>query len=267
MKAYKIAPNQNVDLSKISANDKDFFDGSKEEGIEYLLELNHRLKDLQSKFFAVNDKKMIVILQGMDTSGKDGTIRSVFHAVNPQGIKVEHFDVPSKIELAHDYLWRIHKKVPAKGEIAIFNRSHYEDCITVRVENLMPKDIWSKRFEHINSFEKMLADEGTIIVKIFLHIDIDEQRSRIQKRIDNPKKRWKFHPKDLESRYSWNDYVKAYNDAINKTNTKYAPWYIIPANAKWYRNIVVSKILINELEKLDLTLPIPDYDFDNIIVP
>jgi PPK2 family polyphosphate:nucleotide phosphotransferase len=266
MDKYKVIPGTLIDIDSIPADDKSFFEGTKEEGREYLHELNLKLKDLQSRFFAKSDKKLLVILQGMDTSGKDGTIRCVFHAVNPQGVKVEHFDVPNQAELAHDYLWRVHHKVPAKGEISIFNRSHYEDCVTVRVHELTPPEVWAKRFDHINSFEKMLYDEGTVIIKIFLHIDSDEQKRRIQRRIDRPEKRWKFHPKDLEARQYWGDYSNAYNAAISKTATHYAPWYIVPANAKWYRNIVVSQLIIDELEKLDLSMPVPDYDFENLKV-
>lgn len=266
MEKYRVAPGARIDIDTIPADDKTYFDGTKEEGKDYLSNLNFELKELQRQFFAKRDKKMLVILQGMDTSGKDGTIRCVFQAVNPQGVHVAHFDVPNSAELAHDYLWRIHREVPAKGEIAIFNRSHYEDCITVRVHNLAPEEVWSRRFEHINAFEKMLHDEGTVIIKIFLHIDTEEQKRRIQKRIDTPHKRWKFHPKDLEARQYWNDYTRAYNDAINKTSTDYAPWYIIPANSKWYRNIVVSQIIIDELKKLDLSVRQPDYDFENLKV-
>ncbi len=266
MTKFKVKLDAPVDLSKISAEDREYFKGTKEEGKGYLKELNHELHELQRKFYAVGKYKMLIILQGMDTSGKDGTIRCVFHAVNPQGTKVEHFDVPNREELAHDYLWRVHKKVPAKGEISIFNRSHYEDCVTVRVHDLAPREIWTKRFDHINNFEKMLHDEGTIIIKIFLHVDKDEQKRRIEKRIATPEKRWKFHPKDIESRQYWNSYEQAYNEAIFRTNTDYAPWFIVPANQKWYRNIVVSDIIINELKKLDLTIPEPDLDFDNIVV-
>lgn len=266
MHKYRVKEGTKVNIEEIPADDQSLFKGTKEEGKEYLLELNNHLKELQSKFFAVHKHKMLVVLQGMDTSGKDGTVRSVFLAVNPQGVNVVHFDVPTYTELKRDYLWRVHKHVPAKGEISIFNRSHYEDCITVRVHELVTKKVWSKRFDHIKNFEKMLSDEGTIIIKIFLNIDKEEQRARIQKRIDTPEKRWKFHPKDLEALKFLDDYKVAYNEAISKTSTDYAPWYIIPANAKWYRNIVVSKIIINALEKLDLTIPQPDYDFDNLVV-
>jgi len=264
--SFKVEPGTIVDLKQINAVDDRFFNNSKSLGIAKLLSTSQELKELQSVFYADHTRKMIIVLQGMDTSGKDGTIRCVFQAVNPQGVHVHHFDVPTRIELSHDYLWRIHKKVPSKGEICIFNRSHYEDCITVRVHNLVPESVWEKRFRHINEFEKMLVDEGTIILKFFLHISEEEQLTRIQNRIKDPEKHWKFHPKDLEARSFWGDYYNAYNDAISQTSTEWAPWFIIPADKKWYRNIVVSQIIVDTLKKLNLKYPTPEYDFSKFVV-
>jgi PPK2 family polyphosphate:nucleotide phosphotransferase len=173
---------------------------------------------------------------------------------------VASFKKPTPEELSHDFLWRVHEQVPGKGEMVIFNRSHYEDVLVVRVHNLVPKEVWSKRYEHINSFERMLAEEGTAILKFFLHIDLDEQKERLQARLDEPNKRWKFNPDDLKERKLWPKYVKAYEDAISKTSTHWAPWYIVPANRKWYRNLVVGTVIIEALEDLNMRYPEPEFD-------
>jgi len=224
------------------------------------LELNERLEELQELLYAEHKHKVLIVLQAMDTGGKDGTIRHVFEGVNPQGVRVASFKKPTLEELDHDFLWRVHKQVPGKGEIVIFNRSHYEDVLVVRVHNLAPKEVWSKRYDHINGFERMLVDEGTTILKFFLHIDLDEQKERLQARLDEPNKRWKFNPDDLEERKLWPKYVKAYEDAISKTSTSWAPWYIVPANRKWYRNLVVGTVVIEALEDLNMRHPEPQFD-------
>ncbi len=261
MERYRVQPNTHVKLKEWDPNDKSLFpDGGKKKGRKALLALNARLEVLQEKLYAESKHKVLLILQAMDTGGKDGTIRHVFEGVNPQGVQVASFKKPTSIELAHDYLWRVHQQVPAKGNIVIFNRSHYEDVLVVRVHNLVPKSVWSKRYEHINAFEKMLADEGTTIIKIFLHIDLDEQKERLQARLDEPDKNWKFNPADLSERKLWGDYIKAYEDVLSKTSTEWAPWYIIPANRKWYRNLVVASIIIKTLEGLNIQLPKVDFD-------
>ena len=200
----------------------------------------------------------------MDTGGKDGTIRHVFEGVNPQGVKVASFKVPTEKELAHDYLWRIHKHTPGKGEIVIFNRSHYEDVLVVRVHNIVPEGVWSQRYEHIRAFEKTLVDEGTTILKFYLHIDKDEQKKRLQARLDNPDKNWKFSLGDLDERKLWDQYIEAFEDAIEKTSTENAPWYVIPANRKWYRNLVISSIIIEKLKSLNMTYPQAEDNLENI---
>jgi len=196
----------------------------------------------------------------MDTSGKDGVIRHVFEGVNPQGVRVAGFKKPTPQELDHDFLWRVHQQAPGRGEVVIFNRSHYEEVLVVRVHQMAPEEVWSKRYDHINDFERLLADEGTIILKFLLYIDPEEQKDRLQSRLDEPNKHWKFNRADLEGRKLWPEYIKAYEDAISMTSTKWAPWYIIPANRKWYRNLVVGTIIVETLEGLNMRYPEPGFD-------
>lgn len=202
----------------------------------------------------------------MDTSGKNGTIRNVFQSVSPQGVHIASFNKPSHLELDHDYLWRIHAQTPAKGEIVLFDRSHYEDITAVRVNKLMPKSIWSKRFDHINSFEKILSDEGTTIVKFFLHIDKEAQKERLLSRLKEPEKRWKFDPSDLIAREHWKDYMDAYEEILERTNTAYAPWYIIPSNHRWLRNLIVAHIIVKTLENLKMSYPEAAMPLDEIVI-
>ena len=216
-----------------------------------------RLRTLQDRFWAEGKRSVLVVLQGIDAAGKDGTINKVMEAFNPQGCPVTSFKVPSSEELAHDYLWRVHKAVPRKGEIGIFNRSHYEDVLIVRVHDLVPKAVWSKRYDEINAFERHLADNGTTIVKFFLSISKEEQRARFQARYDDPTKRWKFSLGDLEERKRWDDYQRAFDDVLSKTSTTWAPWYVIPADRKWFRDVAVSTILADILEGLDPAYPTP----------
>ncbi len=228
--------------------------------------MNRELADLQRLFWADGRHALLVVLQAMDTGGKDGTIRNVFSGVNPQGVDVTGFGVPSTREADHDYLWRIHSRTPGKGRIAIFNRSHYEDVLVVRVNDLVPRDVWSRRYSHIRNFEAMLHDEGTTIVKIMLHISKDEQQERLQARLDDPAKNYKFDPNDLVVRKNWAHYMAAYEDAISKTSTEKAPWYVVPADRKWYRNLVVSQILIDTIKGLDLEYPKADFDPSAIVI-
>ena len=260
MDRYRVKPGSRVDLSEWDPNDKSAFPVKKNAGRKRLLELNDSLEELQELLYAEHKHRVLIVLQAMDTGGKDGTIRHVFEGVNPQGVRVASFKKPTPEELAHDYLWRVHKPTPGRGEIVIFNRSHYEDVLVVRVHNLVPEEVWSGRYDHINWFERTLADEGTTILKFFLHIDLDEQKRRFQARLDEPRKHWKFNPGDLEERKLWNDYMQAYEEAIGRTSTEWAPWYIVPANRKWYRNLVVATVITETLNGLDMKYPEPDYD-------
>jgi PPK2 family polyphosphate:nucleotide phosphotransferase len=216
-----------------------------------------RLGSLQEAMWAENKHRLLIILQGIDTAGKGGTIAHVMGAFNPQGCRVRAFKVPTAEELAHDYLWRVHPHVPGNGEISIFDRSHYEQVLVVRVMGLEPKDRWRQHYDEINDFERLLVDDGTTILKFFLVIDKDEQRKRLQERIDNPKKRWKFRMGDLETRKHWDEYIEAFEDALTKCSTERAPWYVIPANHNWFRNLAVARIVAETLEKLDPQIPPP----------
>jgi PPK2 family polyphosphate:nucleotide phosphotransferase len=259
-------PGDEVDLSNWDPNDKSMFEISKSKGKDLLLQLNEELEDLQELLYAEGKHKILIVLQAMDTGGKDGTIRHVFEGVNPQGVKVASFKAPTRKELAHDYLWRIHKHTPGKGEIVIFNRSHYEDILVVRVHNLVPEEIWSRRYDHILAFENMLADEGTTILKFYLHIDQDEQKERLQARLDEPHKNWKFSKGDLEERKLWDQYTAAFEAALERTSTDKAPWYVIPANRKWYRNLVISTIIIEKLKSLNMAYPPAEEGLEGIVI-
>lgn len=256
MKSLLVKPGSKIRLSQIDPNDTGSYKEGKDAGQKEILKLNLRLESLQERLFAEHKHPVLVVLQGMDTSGKDGTIRAVFEGVNPQGVRVAGFKVPTPQELDHDYLWRIHQQTPGKGEIVIFNRSHYEDVLVVRVHNLVLPERWQKRFDQINAFERQLAEEGTTILKFFLHIDLDEQKQRLLERLEQPDKNWKFNPGDLKERALWADYQKAYEDVLEKTSTDWAPWYVIPANRKWYRNLTIGRILVDTLERLNPQSPV-----------
>ncbi len=257
MKKYLVKQKEKVTLADWDPDDTSEFEGTKKDGLAALQKLNKRLDQLQELLYAEHKHKVLIVIQAMDTGGKDGTIRSVFDGVNPQGVQVASFKVPTPEEMDHGYLWRIHKQIPGKGEIVIYNRSHYEDLLVVRVHKLVPRKVWEKRFQHINEFERMLKDEGTTIVKFFLNIDQDEQKQRLLERINTPEKNWKFNPGDLEERKLWKNYMEAYEDVLSKTSKPWAPWYIIPANRNWYRNLAVSTILVDTLEKLKMKYPQP----------
>ena len=222
------------------------------------------MQDLQYRLWAEGGRSMLVVLQGMDTAGKDGTIRHVFGALTPQGVRVVGFKQPTLNELAHDYLWRIHRETPAKGRIVVFNRSHYEDVLIVRVHGLAPEQVWRQRYDQINHFEELLAANGTVILKIFLHISKGEQRKRLQSRLDDPEKRWKFAAADIHERKHWADYHAAYEDALSRCSTDHAPWFVIPANRKWYRNWAISSIVREALEGMDPRPPEANFDPDAI---
>lgn len=219
-----------------------------------------RISKLQERLYAEGRHSLLLVLQGMDTSGKDGTVKSVMRDVNPQGVIVTSFKAPTSEELAHDYLWRIHQHIPPRGMIAVFNRSHYEDVIVVRVHELVPKDIWEKRYDQINDFERRLTEENVHIVKVFLHISRNEQKRRLEERLKDREKLWKFNPGDVKERARWKDYVKASDDALSKCSTDWAPWYIVPANKKWYRNLVVATLVEEALEEIDPKFPKVDFD-------
>ena len=247
-------------MSKLDANEKTLAeDLGKEESFPPLDELRDELQQLQKMLYAQNKHRVLVVIQAMDTGGKDGCIKHVFSRVDPQGLNVVSFKKPSAEELAHDFLWRIHKHVPQNGHLTVFNRSHYEDIIAVRVKEIFPEEVWKRRYQHVVDFERMLAEEGTTIVKIFLHISKDEQKARLQSRLDNPDKYWKFNPDDLKDRARWDDFMETYEDVIEKTSTSHAPWYVIPADRKWYRNLCVARIMIDTLKGLNMSWPEPTW--------
>lgn len=240
--------------------DANEFDKTEKDSVKDLMKsLNEELEILQEKFYAQGKHKLLIILQGMDASGKDGTVRHVFEGVNPQGVSVISFKKPSDDELAHDYLWRIHKNVPKTGQIVIFNRSQYEDVLVARVKQLVPDFVWQKRFEHINAFEKMLSDEGVTILKFFLHISKEEQKVRLLERLNDQEKHWKFNPADIKERERWADYQLAYQDVIQKTSTPWAPWIVVPGNRKWVRNYIVAFHIVNSLRNMQIVLPKIDF--------
>jgi PPK2 family polyphosphate:nucleotide phosphotransferase len=224
------------------------------------------ISDLAYRLYAENRRALLIVLQGMDTAGKDGTIRCVMTGINPQTCQVISFKQPGVEELDHDFLWRIHQHVPRRGDIGIFNRSHYEDVLIVRVHRLVPKSEWSSRYERINEFERLLVESGVTILKLFLHITREEQRERLQARLDDPLKRWKFSHADLAERKLWDKYQQAYEDALTKCNTKHAPWHIIPADRKWYRNLVVSQLVRETLEEMDPQIPPAEEGLEGIVV-
>ena len=223
-----------------------------------------RLDELQYVMFADHRHALLVVLQAMDAGGKDGTIRHVMTGFNPQGCHVTAFKRPSAEEAEHDFLWRIHRAVPARGDIAIFNRSHYEDVLVARVRKLVPKEVWAGRYDHINRFEGLLGDSGVTVVKFFLHISKDEQKRRFEERLTDRTKQWKLAPEDFEDRKYWDGYVEAYEDALSRCSTDVAPWFVMPADKKWFRNLAVSHILVHALERLDLKFPKPSFDVSRV---
>jgi PPK2 family polyphosphate:nucleotide phosphotransferase len=242
---------------KLSIWDPDFTDGIYKNYAEDQLkgDLLNQMSNLQYKLFADKSQALLIILQGMDASGKDGTVRHVMNAFNPQNCKVVSFKTPNEEEILHDYLWRVHKVIPVKGEIGIFNRSHYEDVLIVKVNKWITEDICAKRYNQINEFEKYLFENDIKIIKLFLHISKDEQKIRLEKRINDPSKQWKFSESDVIERTLWDQYTLAYEEMLNKCSTKNIPWHIIPSNKKWFRNFAVAKIIINTLENMNLKFP------------
>jgi len=266
MKEHRVKPGTKVKLAKWDANDANDFNGKKEEALAEVNRLTRRLGELQELLYAEHKHKILIVLQAMDTGGKDGTIRRVFSGINPAGVRVASFKAPSAEELDHDYLWRIHAVTPGKGEMVIFNRSHYEDVLIVRVHNIIPPEVWQQRFEQIRAFEEYLSANGTTILKFYLHIDLDEQKERLQARLNDPSKHWKFRLGDLEERKLWPAYMQAYEDVLEKTSTEYAPWYIVPANHKWYRDLLISQVLVETLENLKMKFPESQEDLAGVVV-
>ena len=262
--ALHIKPGSEVRIERLDP--ADFHGWDKADAKEATGQQVERLSELQDKLWAEAKHPVLIVLQGIDASGKDGAIRRVMSAFNPQGCQVSSFKVPTAEEAAHDFLWRIHKRVPGKGEIGVFNRSHYEEVLVVRVHELVPRDVWKGRYELINDFERALTDTGTTIVKFFLNISRDEQRERLQERYDNPRKRWKFSLGDLEERKLWNDYMAAYEDVLSKTSTRDAPWYVIPSNRNWFRDLAISTIVADTLADLKPKYPEPADLPENLVV-
>lgn len=253
---FLVKPGSRFKLSRIDPDDHGHF-RDKEHAVPDVEQNLKKLDELQEVLYAQSTCAILIVFQAMDAGGKDGAIEHIFSGVNPQGCSVTSFKVPSHLELAHDYLWRYHQAVPRKGMIGIFNRSHYESVLVERVKNIVPKKVWSRRYQHINDFERMLSDENIVIMKFYLHISKDEQKARLQARIDNKEKNWKFEPGDLETRKHWDDYMDAFNDALSETSTDYAPWYAIPSNRKWFRNWAISDIIVRTLKRLKMQFPTP----------
>jgi PPK2 family polyphosphate:nucleotide phosphotransferase len=257
-----VPPDSKIKLADIDPADTHKV--KKEQAAERLVQNLKRLSVLQYLLYAESRRSLLVVLQGIDAGGKDGTIRRVMSGLNPQGVSVTPFKAPEGPEKRHDYLWRVHYNVPEFGKIGIFNRSHYEDVLIVRVHNMVPKQVWSKRYDQINDFERMLSENGTRIVKFLLYISKDEQAKRFRERLDDKTKNWKFSPDDIKEREYWDHYIEAYEEMLRRCSTKHAPWYVIPANHKWFRNVAVSEIVMRTLEDMDLKYPKPVADLSNI---
>lgn len=260
---FKVAPGARVKLKEIDPAFKDRYEHHTDAADE-IEHLQKRLRELQDVLYADRRRSVLICLQAMDTGGKDGTINHVLSAMNPQGCRVAVFGKPSPEALAHDFLWRIHRAVPARGEIVVFNRSHYEDVLVVRVHHMVPKDVWSARYDQINAFERSLADHETLMLKFYLHISKDAQLARFKDRLDDPAKQWKISEADYAERKFWDDYMAAYEDALSRCSTEYAPWFVIPADHKWFRNLAVARIVVESLEDLHMRYPKPAVDIEQI---
>jgi PPK2 family polyphosphate:nucleotide phosphotransferase len=263
-RSLQLAPGKSPHLARLDPGDVSAWSGGKRRAEAALPALRQELDRLQELFYADGRRGLLVVLQGLDTAGKDGVIRHVFEGVNPQGVRVSSFKVPTPIESAHDFLWRIHHRTPEKGEIVIFNRSQYEDVLAARVHDLVPRAVWSRRFRAINAFERELTDEGVTILKFFLHISRDEQRRRLLDRASQPTKQWKLSELDLRERKFWDQYTTAYEEMLERTGTKWAPWYVLPSDHKWFRNLAASSILVDELRRMNLRYPKPTIDLASV---
>jgi PPK2 family polyphosphate:nucleotide phosphotransferase len=261
-KALQVEPGSRIKLAKFDPAHT--FGYGKEDAVALLEKNLHRLSALQYQLYAEAKRGVLVVLQGIDAGGKDGAIRDVMTGLNPQGVRVTSFKVPEGSEKRHDFLWRIHRALPEFGQIGVFNRSHYEDVLVVRVHNLVPKPMWKKHYGQINDFERMLSENGTVIVKFLLYIDKEEQAKRFHERIDDHSKNWKFSPADVKERACWDEYIEAFQDMLYRCSTAHAPWHVIPANKKWFRNLAISQILRDRLERMNLKLPEPNGDLSTI---
>jgi PPK2 family polyphosphate:nucleotide phosphotransferase len=267
LERYWVKPGSKVDLAKIHPDEKTMFEGDgKSDSLEHFQKLQQQLQEMQKMLYAQGKHRVLVVMQAMDTGGKDGCIKHVFSHIDPQGIHVRSFKKPTLEELSYDFLWRVHSKVPHNGQMVIFNRSHYEDIIAVRVKKLFPDAVWKRRQKHVIDFERMLTEEGTTIVKIFLHISREEQKERLEARLADPRKHWKFNPEDLADRKLWDDFMKAYEDVISTTSTEFAPWYVVPADRKWYRNLCVARIMVDTLNGLNMQLPKTDWNPKDVVI-
>ena len=265
-KEFAVKPGQKVKLKKYDPNET--LGWKKDHKMKASLEKALKnIDNLQYILYAERKRALLIVLQGLDAAGKDGTIRHVMSGINPQGCPVTSFKVPSPEEASHDFLWRVHKAVPAFGDLGIFNRSHYEDVLVVRVHNLVPREEWSKRYEQINRFEEILRENGVTILKFYLHISKDEQKERLLERVDDPHKRWKISQADFNERLFWDAYQQAYEDALTRCNTRNAPWYIIPSNKKWFRNLAISHVIAETMEQMHLKFPAPSMDLKKLKVP
>jgi PPK2 family polyphosphate:nucleotide phosphotransferase len=263
---YRVKPGKPITLADIDPDTSEHYQKKKhvQEELDYQ---RQRLQQLQERLYAENQRSLLIVLQAMDTGGKDGTIKNVFSGVNPQGCQVWSFKTPSTEEANHDFLWRYHQRTPQRGMISIFNRSHYEDVLIVRVKNLVPEEIWQERYHVINQFENMLTLSKITVIKFFLHISKDEQKRRLESRLENPDKRWKFSSNDIKERHLWDDYQIAFEDAINNCSTKHAPWYVVPANKKWYRNLVIARTIADTMEAMNPQYPAAEESLKNIVIP
>lgn len=262
---HRIIPDRPIDLERLTTR-ADELHQDRERAEADFKKLRRRIAELQFRLYSEGRQKLLVVLQAMDAGGKDSTIRRVFRGVNPQGVRVTSFKAPTKEELARDYLWRVHRAVPGKGMIGVFNRSHYEDVLIVRVDSLVPEAVWRRRYEQINEFEKLLADTGTRILKFYLHISKDEQKERMEDRLSDPTRHWKFSRDDLRKRAQWDSYQEAYQEALRLCSTDHAPWYAIPADQKWYRNLAIAAVLVATLEDMDPQFPEPEEGLGDIKV-
>jgi PPK2 family polyphosphate:nucleotide phosphotransferase len=262
-KKFVVQPGKKADLKRVDPAETLTY-RDKEAAMAVVAENSKRLAELQHLLYASHEYAMLIVLQAMDAGGKDGTVRHVMSGTNPLGCSAKAFKVPSAEELDHDFLWRVHKAVPGRGEIGIFNRSHYEDVLIARVRKLVPKSVWTKRYEQINAFESILFENNVKILKFYLHISRDEQKRRLQQRLEDPTKHWKVNPSDFEERARWDEYMDAYDDALTRCSTRWAPWHIIPADKKWFRNLAVSQIIVETMERLNLKFPKPMIDVSQI---
>jgi PPK2 family polyphosphate:nucleotide phosphotransferase len=262
-KKFRIEPGTDVRLKDFDPGFADKLE-NKNTALKKLEGLRKRMDDLQYKLYAESKSSLLICLQALDAGGKDGVVRHVIATMNPEGCRAASFKEPTKEELQHDFLWRIERQTPRRGEVVVFNRSHYEDVLIVRVHDLVPKKVWSKRYEQINDFEQRLAANDTHTLKFFLHISREEQLARFKQRLDDPDRRWKISEADYAEREYWDDYMKAYEDALSKCSTDYAPWFVIPANHKWFRDLAISEIIVDTLEKLGIALPAPTVDIADI---